>query len=230
MKSLKSIIFNIFKYNPNKEYNFILPENKVQSTNNLEPLDDIEKPISADISDNLNFIKKIYHYPANSDIKIREFKLNIQNEIYNAFIVYIDGMVNNISINQFVLQPLMLKNKSNSFISDNINTADDISNHIYNSLIPENDVQKKSNFKEIFPAINFGSCAIFIDKIDESFVIDVKGFSTRSIAPPKNEAVIKGPQEAFIENIRTNTTLLRRGVNNENLIIENIDIGSVSRN
>ena len=42
---------------------------------------------------------------------------------------------------------------------------------------------------------------------------------------PANEIVIKGPHEAFVENLRTNTSLIRRIVNNENLVIENIEIG-----
>ena len=41
--------------------------------------------------------------------------------------------------------------------------------------------------------------------------------------------VIKGPHEAFVENIRTNTSLLRRIVNNENLIIENLEVGNITR-
>ena len=49
------------------------------------------------------------------------------------------------------------------------------------------------------------------------------------MSKPENEVVIRGPQEAFVENLRTNTTLLRRIINNENLIIENLKIGKVSK-
>ena len=44
-----------------------------------------------------------------------------------------------------------------------------------------------------------------------------------------NLKIIKGPQESFIENIRTNTSLLRKIVNNENLVIENIPVGNISK-
>lgn len=46
---------------------------------------------------------------------------------------------------------------------------------------------------------------------------------------PNNEIVIKGPHEAFVENIRTNTSLIRRIVNNENLVIENLEIGKITK-
>ncbi len=62
-----------------------------------------------------------------------------------------------------------------------------------------------------------------------AFDIEVKGFKQRSVDKPNNEVVIKGPHEAFVENIRTNTSLLRRIVNNENLIIENLEVGKITK-
>lgn len=43
------------------------------------------------------------------------------------------------------------------------------------------------------------------------------------------EIIIKGSHEAFIENLRTNTALIRRIVNNENLIIENLEVGKITK-
>ena len=57
----------------------------------------------------------------------------------------------------------------------------------------------------------------------------MKGFKQRSISKPENEIVIKGPHEAFVENLRTNTSLLRRLINNENLVIENTKVGKITQ-
>ncbi|MBO5004476.1 MAG: spore germination protein [Clostridia bacterium] len=84
------------------------------------------------------------------------------------------------------------------------------------------------NFLILYLGINSGNCALFVDTINIAFDIDVKGFKQRSIDSPNNEIVIRGPHEAFVENLRTNTSLLRRTVNNENLVIENIEIGDIS--
>ena len=62
-----------------------------------------------------------------------------------------------------------------------------------------------------------------------AFDIEVKGFKQRSVDSPNNEIIIKGPQEAFVENIRTNTSLIRRIINNENLIIENVEVGKLTK-
>ena len=74
-----------------------------------------------------------------------------------------------------------------------------------------------------------GNCCLIIDTLNAAFDIEVKGFKQRSVDTPDNEIVIKGPHEAFVENIRTNTSLLRRIVNNENLIIENLEIGKITK-
>ena len=74
-----------------------------------------------------------------------------------------------------------------------------------------------------------GNCALFVDTLNIAFNIEVKGFKQRNVDSPKTEIVIHGPHEAFVENIRTNTSLLRRIVNNENLIIENIEVGKVTK-
>lgn len=68
-----------------------------------------------------------------------------------------------------------------------------------------------------------------MDTLNIVFDIDVKGFKQRSVEKPENEIVIRGSQEAFTENLRTNTSLLRRFVNNESLIIENLEVGSLTK-
>lgn len=68
-----------------------------------------------------------------------------------------------------------------------------------------------------------------MDTLNNAFDIEVKGFKQRSIDAPNNEIVIKGPHEAFVENIRTNTSLIRRIVNNENLVIENLEVGKITK-
>ena len=68
-----------------------------------------------------------------------------------------------------------------------------------------------------------------MDGLASAFDIDVKGFKQRSIDKPENEIVIKGSHEAFAENVRTNTSLLRRFMNNENLVIEGLEVGKITK-
>ena len=231
---IKDFINNTFGYKPKNEYQFTLPDNpeidkeKYNNTNS----DKIEN-IYSQIDANLNYIKTKYNTLINSDIITREFTLNTGSKQYKAFILYIDGMVDSQILNDFVLKPLMLKNKfcnnETSKIIVQKGKKSNIANFIQDCLIPQNNIKQQSSFKDIFGGVNSGNCALFVDTLSVGFDIDVKGFKQRSISKPENEIVIKGPHEAFVENIRTNTTLLRRFTNNENLIIENTKVGKITQ-
>lgn len=237
-------LIDTFKFSPQKDYEFELSVNDTQNnSNSITPLENLKQKVFPSIDVNLEYIKVKYNSLINSDIKIREFDLTARNKVYKAFIVYIDGMSDSKSINRFILHPLMLKSRANTFDSSQEVVSTAVANnitikrvkkfnlvdYIYSCLIPLNDTKKTTNFEDIINAINFGECALFVDTIDTCFISDVKGFEKRSINTPSNEVVIRGSQEAFIENIRTNTSMIRRMVNNENLVIETSTVGTVSK-
>ena len=226
---------NIFKYEPPKKYNFTLTK-PIQDANSGSTFLDIQKNIDF----NLKYIEKQYNTDINSDIMVRNFFLTAKNKTYKAFILYIDGMVDSDLINRFILNPLMLRNQNNTYVGsllqeDSSNKISvqkikkfNLENYIYANLMPQNSLKKITQFNDAFSGANSGNCILFVDTISIAFDIDVKGFKQRSVASPNNEVIIKGPQEAFVENIRTNTSLLRRIINNENLIIEGLTIGTIS--
>ena len=190
--------------------------------------------IDTNISKNINYLKAVYHTDLCSDIVVRDFFLLVNDIRYKAFIIYIDGMADNTLINKSVLSPLMLRNKANSF---NINlehysneqSSKDLSSYIFDNLIPQNSINKVKKFTDVFSSINMGNCVLFIDTLDIAFDLDVKGFKQREINNPSNEIVVRGSQESFVENLRTNTSILRRLVNSEKLILESLSVGKLTK-
>ena len=235
-------ILDKFKWKPEKEYSFSLPDTDKQQNNEYFPDKNLNFPkeVFSSINKNLDYIKVRFNTLINTDIVIREFVLNACGKNYNSFLLFIDGMVDSNLISDFVLKPLMRNNISNcqpNIIEEKkINNVTirkikkvDLSDFLYNNLLPQNNVSKKSNFDAIVSSVNSGNCILFVDSLNIAFDIEVKGFKQRSVDSPNNEVVIKGPQEAFVENIRTNTSLLRRIVNSEKLIIENVEIGDITK-
>lgn len=245
---IKDLINTAFGYIPKDVYNFSLPDNSdnpesttIQNSKNLpEDLPNIFESLDV----NLDYIKTKYNLLINSDIITRKFILNARGKQYKAFLLYIDGMVDSKILNDFVLEPLMMRNKNNLFegeqnriiseaVTNNITVRKikkfNLAEYIENCLIPQNNLKQESSFKDIISGVNSGNCALFIDTLSICFNIDIKGFKQRSISKPENEIVIKGPHEAFVENIRTNTSLLRILTNNENLVIENVKIGKITQ-
>lgn len=235
-------IWDSFAWEPKKDYEFSLPEesNSKQIANDKKSE---SNNISSNISSNLEYINTKYNTLINSDIIVREFLLTTRNKQYKAFLLFIDGMVDSNLINNYILRPLMLKNLQTNSSKQENNTNESHSNfvtvrkvkkfdlcqYIENTLLPQNNISKETEFEKIISGVNSGNCALFIDNINFAFDIEVKGFKQRSVDSPNNEIIIKGPQEAFVENIRINTSLLRRIANNENLIIENIEIGKITK-
>ena len=212
------------------------------TTKDVEP-----QKIFTEINKNLDFLKYKYNALICNDVIIREFSLLAQNIEYKAFVMYIDGMVDSPVINEFILSPLMMRNRANifddkqkKFVSekkiDNVTLKNfkkskekNLVDFIYNSLIPQNSVDKVTDFSDVYSAINMGNCMLFVDSLDTAFNLDVKGFKQRSIDSPSNEVVVRGSQEAFVENIRTNTSMIRRLVNNENLVMETLTVGQITK-
>lgn len=238
-QNIKNVLNSLVQ--DNEEYNFTLSSENASDT---QPEDLLKnKKVYPSIDVNLEYISSRYNLLINSDIKIREFLLNAKGKQYKAFLLYIDGLVDASSINDFILTPLMLKNYANQnnssqiiseAVANNISVRRikkfNISEYIYECLIPQNSVEKLDSFDDIVRAVNSGNCALFIDTIAFSFDIDIKKFAQRSVSEPKNEPTVRGSGEAFVENLRTNTSLIRRSVNNENLVIENIVIGKSNKN
>ena len=242
---IKDILTNTFGYTPKDLYHFSLPDNNEKNTiqDNITSSDKSPN-VFTNLNENLDYIKTKYNLLINSDIITREFILNARGKQYKAFLLYIDGMVDAQILNDFVLEPLMMRNKNNLFdneqtriisesVTNNITVRKvkkfDLANYIESCLVPQNNIEKNNSFENIFSGVNSGNCALFVDTLNVAFDIDVKGFKQRSIDKPENEIVIKGSHEAFVENLRTNTSLLRRFTNNENLVIESLEVGNLTK-
>ena len=227
---------NLFKYQKKQEYEFILPN----SSNNLTENDNTQKneEVFPTLTVNIEYLKIKYNLLINSDIKIRKFIIPVENKKVVAALLYIDGMVDEKTITNSVLTPLLLKNsitmqEKKNFGRITVKNSNklnfNLENFIYNGLIPHNSVSKETHFEEILKKVNAGFCAVFVDTINKAFCIETKGFKGRSITKPITENIVRGAQEGFIENLRINTSMLRKIINNENLTIEEVDIGKISR-
>lgn len=229
-----SIISKLFEYKPPKEYNFVIPN----TSNNIVDEDTEIVEIYPSLVVNLEYLKSKYNLILNSDINVRKFTLSIKSKEFSSAIIYIDGIVDNNSINESILSPLLLRNSITMQPTKTVAISKDISvkkvrkfdleDFLYNSLIPQNSVSKVKNFKELTQKLNSGFCILLVDTLNIAFCIETKKLPGRNIEATKNESVIQGPQEAFVENIRNNTGLIRKIINNENLVMESFEIGKVT--
>ncbi len=236
---LKNYFNQLFEYHEPDEYEFILPKN----ANDLpEETQEPKQTIYPSLSVNLEYFKTKYNLLINSDVKFRKFTIPIQNQKVPAMLLYIDGMVDEATITNSVLQPLLLKNSitmqeqepkqpkaGRISITRGKQPKINLETFIFDGLIPHNSITKQTEFEPVIKAVNGGSCALFVDTVATAFCVETKGVEGRSVSTPMTENIVRGSQEAFVESLRTNTSLLRKIVNNENLVIEEVEVGVVSK-
>lgn len=172
----KNLFDSLFAYTPPVDYHFSLPEKDRQSIPNNEEQDkqtannEEEKVnIFPSLDVNMEYMKTKYNLLINSDVILRQFTINARGKQYNAFLVYIDGMVDSEIMDKFILEPLMLRNKSNLYegtqnkviaeaVANNITVRKvkkfDLSNYLMGCLMPQNAVKEVTNFSEIANGIN----------------------------------------------------------------------------
>ena len=146
---------DFFTYMPPTEYNFDILEKDNISQNDLNNDNNQKTNIFPSLDVNLEYVKSKYNTLINSDILIREFTINARNKQYKAFLLYIDGMVDSELMNNFVIKPLMMRNKNNLYngdqskviaeaVTNNITVRKvkkfDMVEYLFNCLIPQNTV------------------------------------------------------------------------------------------
>lgn len=176
--------------------------------------------LSTDIDQNLGLIDKAFLYGTNADIIIRKFVIPL-NPPVRAFIVFLEGMADKKVINRDILEPLMRPIQIQDEISDAFTVVKE-------RLLPGNQVKKHELMKDISESILAGNTALFIDGFPAALLADTKGIPAKSIERPQSEMVVRGPQEAFTELLRTNTGLVRKRLRTEHLITEMLKIGALS--
>lgn len=134
-----------------------------------------------------------------------------------ALIVYVDGLVDLNLLQRDILQGL-LRQTSDSIFSESFQT---VNFPATNSIITE-------DFDKVMTYILNGWSAIFINGYDKVILINLSKSEKRAISSPTMEKNVKGPQEAFVESIGTNISILRRKIRNNRLKFKLMSLGDVS--
>ena len=100
---------------------------------------------------------------------------------------------------------------------------------IESGLVNHTSVKKVGSLKAAVEGILSANFVMVFNACRCAFVFDVKGFNARSIEEPESEGVIKGSKDGFTDPIRLNTAIVRRHIRSHHLVIEQIEIGTVSK-
>ena len=61
------------------------------------------------------------------------------------------------------------------------------------------------------------------------FSLVIQKLQSRAVTEPTSQTVVRGPKDSFTENLRTNTSLIRARIQDSNLRLDSMKIGSVTQ-
>ncbi|RCX20974.1 spore germination protein KA [Anaerobacterium chartisolvens] len=176
-----------------------------------------ENRLCTDIDQNLEALKNILG--SSNDIITREFVFAGEGRV-KGLLVFIEDLVDNKIINESIIKPLisgtpLIYKKENA---DNVNV-------VKSEMLSVGDVKQENSMDEIVYSCLSGDTVLLIDGSAEALIIASQGGENRGVEESKTESVVRGPRESFSEDLRTNTSLLRRKIKNPDLTLEKMKIG-----
>lgn len=140
------------------------------------------------------------------------------------YILYFDGMNDRDMIESRVLDTLMFEiRKVPPDRFENLPEA------LINGGITTADFGFETHFEKAAEKVMSGETLLLIDGCPKAIIISSKHFPKRGIDKPDTEGSINGPKEAFCENFRDNTALIRRRIRDYRLKIKQTQTGRRSK-
>ncbi|MFE4707538.1 spore germination protein [Peribacillus simplex] len=200
----------------NHNQNPVQAENRSKDSKNNET-----KLISSDLQYNLDHIKKTLGN--SSDLVIRDFQAGKNGEI-KLGIVYTDGLTDSTSIQDFILDTLMVEIR-NSDLNVAVFNPSDCFEMIKSHTLPIGGIGEITDFQKLFNHVLSGDTMLLMDGTPKGIALGSRDWVDRGVQEPSSQTVVRGPKDGFTETLRTNTALIRRRIKDPNLWLESKQIG-----
>ncbi|MDI2588910.1 spore germination protein [Psychrobacillus sp. NEAU-3TGS] len=158
-----------------------------------------------------------------TDIVIREIRIGNKGTL-KAGIMYTDGLSDAPSIQKFIMESLMLEIKETELESE-LTPNPKLLDTIKDFALTVGEIRDVTDFDMLFTTLLSGNVILLIDGYSEGMTLGNKRWAERGVTESTTQTVIRGPREAFSENMRINTALIRRKIKDPNLWMESRDIG-----
>jgi len=135
---------------------------------------------------------------------------------FTLYAYAIDGLTSGADISEYVFQPIMrlLNGK----------TMAELYNHALNGAVVNSVAKICKDLTDAVQLLVNGFCVVLFPGAG-AIAFEVKTGEKRSISQPDVENTTKGPKDAFVETIRSNTSLLRRHLRTPDLRLRESKVG-----
>lgn len=168
------------------------------------------RKVCKSLAENEERLRISFRADINPDLILRPFTLGGK---IPAFLAYLNGMADTDQVSDFILRDGMRPGCLD-------HARGDLARYTMENVFTMGEAETTEAWADVKQAVMEGRSAVFIETCGQAVLMDTRGFEHRSVTEPQAEKVVRGPQEAFVENLRTNITLLRRILHTEDLVCE----------
>lgn len=144
---------------------------------------------------------------------------NVRKIACGGFTLYgyaIDGLTSGADISEYVFKPIMEKLQGNTMQELYTNALDGV---VVNSV-----AKACQNLTDAATLLVNGFCVVLFPEIG-ALAFETKTGEKRGLQAPDVEHTAKGPKDAFVETVRTNTSLIRRHLRTPDLRLYETQVG-----
>jgi len=140
-----------------------------------------------------------------------------------GLLIFIDGLVEKERIHYGILEPLIYEINLKTFNNKKEFLGID---YIVDQGITAPEVKRTKEMRELVEAALSGETVLIIEGFNEGVIVGTRGWKSRNVEEPTSESAVRGPREGFVENLKTNTTLIRRRLRDNELKVKMYKVGT----
>ena len=181
-------------------------------------------PISDQLHQNQRTLGHLF--AAASDWVLRPLRLAQGRE---ALVTYIEGLVEKESLERHVIAALMRFDGVPASGGEAESGPPDLVEHIKLRILQDSQVREIHTIKDAVDGMLHGDTCLLVDGETRGLLVSARAYEKRGVGEPETESVIRGPREGFVENLRSNTALIRRRLRTPQLKLELARAGRLTR-
>ena len=151
------------------------------------------------------------------DMIVRDFLIA---ESLPACVIYLETLTDATLINRDVLSELFALKKIQQH---------NVLEHLVENVISNAQAKIIDKDKDALLNILTGSVVLLVDGQARAISIPVQQWAMRAVQEPPTEIVVQGPREGFVEDMKTNITLVRRRLPTPDLVMEERVVGKYTQ-
>ena len=166
--------------------------------------------MNKDLQSNISKIRSTFEN--SNELIVKEIKTKGKP----SAVIYLLGLTDTVALSKFVVQPLL-------------EIQEEISIKTCPQKIPLCEMEVEKEYDKIVSAILKGKGILLIDQESSAIILGIDKFKERAIAEPPTSTVLKGPRAGFVENIKTNLSVIRKILATPKLKTISTEVGRYTR-